>query len=294
MPQTPNDFLNAEMINSKNALKQSLVLQIQEIERRRASMTPEQFQQVMGTLRANTLKSILSIRQKHSERQAEFDNIDKLQKQGVIEDADKAKWKMLLPPQVAEQVGVEPKKEPTVQQRITSLHSYTQNLESELKDFVYMPGESATGIADFWPLGKKAQPAELKYADPALSFVDKNGNIVQGELVSATPEQIKRYGVLQRELKRVNLIKTTLMSPPDIASRIQRVAKGESPGDLGDKISASIDLMPKQVKPVETPRQEKTSTNNKAIKVGDTVSQGGKKYKVTGFDTDGTPMGEEL
>ena len=108
----------------------------------------------------------------------------------------------------------------------------------------------------------------------------------------ATPASDFKSKLDTLKLQLPKLLTGTSKSAADERRQVDEILRGTSPGDTGAKTRNAL-VQVKEIFDKRLKREGAYDTQN--YKTGDTVmSPDGKRMKITGFDTDGTPLGEEV
>ena len=130
-----------------------------------------------------------------------------------------------------------------------------------------------------WPKEKVA-PAELQVFDPTLIGYDDKGKEKRGDHRKATPGEMEEFKTLKRGEEWAaakgrehmsGMLRSAINSPRQV-------------GSVSQQMGAYLDR-----------KQGATGQSQQSGKytMGQVINQGGKSYKIVGFDTDGEPLVEE-
>ena len=130
-----------------------------------------------------------------------------------------------------------------------------------------------------WPKEKVA-PAELQVFDPTLIGYDDKGKEKRGDHRKATPGEMEEFKTLKRGEEWAaakgrehmsGMLRSAINSPRQV-------------GSVSQQVGAYLDR-----------KQGATGQSQQSGKytMGQVINQGGKSYKIVGFDTDGEPLVEE-
>ena len=135
--------------------------------------------------------------------------------------------------------------------------------------------------------------------------VDENGKVTNSKPRMATTEELKHWAVLTNAEQMIASRQEQIMRSKPMAARFQtsalrssRVTGVEGNTPLASQVSQSardVNNQPPSQTPNMNPDKSASmpESANKAP-VGSVLSRGGKKWTVTGYDTDGTPLVDEV
>lgn len=100
LPASPESIFQQEYESGQRRIQQQFELQWNEINRRaRSFKSPAQHQQALDDLYAKGQQTMLQFNQGMQQRSEQLKRIDQLAQQGVIQNPDEVKWRMMLGPE---------------------------------------------------------------------------------------------------------------------------------------------------------------------------------------------------
>ena len=193
-----------------------------------------------------------------------------------LEQATEARTRMEIGPTAASVLYREPDKPDDPMAEFGKLDVYRNRLESRIKDFRMRPSAKKK---QWWKPSRYEETSvtQLEVYDPTLVGKDKKGEYT-GDWRKATLDEIKEYGLLTQAQERA----TTAQRPLISGMMRSHLADPRGGGAIDRQVSAYLEN-----KTTPEPQQRGQYT------MGQVINQGGKSYKIVGFDTDGVPLVEE-
>lgn len=180
-------------------------------------------------------------------------------------------------------IGIKQERPDPVFKQYSELDIYRGRLEGNIKEFRIDPAHKIKS----WYKPKRWEetiPTQLQIFDPSKIKYDKEGqptkSSVQGAWRKAKPNEIEQYGALSNELKRVTAEQTELIRP-EVTSDLMKTAT-RSPrmgGAIKDQVSDYL------------ARRETVTQRQEPEEI---IERGGRRWRIVGHDTDGTPLVEEV
>ena len=206
-PDSPEGMINQQATLMRKQIQDEFQTEWDSLRGRVSGQDQHRAQYAMDELHKRFRGRMTKLNQDVEQKLSGLSQIDQLGAAGLIPNTGEVKWRQTLGPEA--ETAMFPKQDKPADPMVEfgKLDTYRNRIESRLDDFQVRPGRMGRSIRHPF---RGQRDTELEIFEPTTVGKDKKGEF-RGTWRKATLDEVKEYGVLTREQKRVTAAQQPMM-----------------------------------------------------------------------------------
>jgi len=206
-PDSPEGMINQQAALMRKQIQTEFQTEWDSLRGRVSGQDRHKAKYAMNELHERFRGRVTKLNQDVEQKLSGLSQIDQLGVAGLIPNAGEVKWRQTLGPEAETAMFPKQDKPADPMAEFGKLDVYRNRIETRLNDFQVRPGRMGRSIRHPF---RGQRDTELEIFEPTTVGEDKKGEF-RGTWRKATLDEVKEYGVLTREQKRVTAAQQPMM-----------------------------------------------------------------------------------
>ena len=206
-PDSPEGMINQQAALMRKQIQTEFQTEWDSLRGRVSGQDRHKAKYAMDELHERFRGRVTKLNQDVEQKLSGLSQIDQLGVAGLIPNAGEVKWRQTLGPEAETAMFPKQDKPADPMAEFGKLDVYRNRIESRIKEFRVRPGREGRSVRHPF---RGQRDTELEIFEPTAVGEDKKGEF-RGTWRKATLDEVKEYGVLTREQKRVTAAQQPMM-----------------------------------------------------------------------------------